>query len=231
MKKLFLFFLIAILAACNVDEDDDGKVSITLSLPKKSNSPQIENNENATDSRDTVLESKENAPKTPPPIPALSTSNHVIANRYRDNGDGTVKDLETNLEWMHCSLGQDLLSTTCEGMAKPYKWNDAIEASINFTFAGHDDWHVPTVDELKTLIHCSSNTPKTWNDTGDKCKGSYEYPTIVKEAFPNTPNWYWSSSADAFLNSNAWYVFFNYGYTGSYSKGNSNHVRLVRNPN
>ncbi len=230
MKKLlFLFFLIVILAACNVDED--GKVSITLSLPKKSSSPQIDSNENAAVNSDTSSEPKENAVKIPAPFPMpsySSTGNHIIVNRYRDNGNGTVTDLETKLEWMRCSLGQDPISPTCEGTATPYKWNDAIEASVNFNFAGHDDWRVPTVDELKTLIHCSSNNPKTWNDTGEKCKGSYDYPTIVSEAFPNTPNWFWSSSPDAFLNSNAWYVFFNYGYTGSYNKGNSNHIRLVR---
>lgn len=239
MKKFFLFFLllflIVVLASCDVDED--GKISISLRSLKKPNESQTNSNENTVtsnsgsvaESKPVVESKKEEIKKTIRPFPELShPPTNIIANRYRDNGDGTVTDLETKLEWMRCSLGQNLTSPTCEGIATSYKWNDAIEASVDFNFAGYNNWRVPSVDELKTLIHCSSNMPKTWNDTGDKCKGSYDYPTIVREAFPNTPNWFWSSSPDAFLNSNAWYVFFNYGYSGSYSKGNSNHVRLVR---
>ena len=153
---------------------------------------------------------------------------YTKANRYRDNGNGTVKDLETNLEWMRCSLGQNLTSPTCEGEAKKYSWNDALNTGKNFKFAGHSDWRVPTIDQLQTLVYCSSGQPKTWNDAGNACVGDYEKPTILSQVFPNTPNYFWSSSPYANGSSNAWFVYLNDGNSFSYDKSNYDNVRLVR---
>ena len=58
-------------------------------------------------------------------------------------------------------------------------------------FAGYSDWCLPTIEELRTLVYCSSGKPKTWNDTGKSCKGDYQRPTIASEVFPNTPTPTW----------------------------------------
>ncbi|MEI6871170.1 MAG: hypothetical protein WCL08_02705, partial [Verrucomicrobiota bacterium] len=47
------------------------------------------------------VEQKEVAVVAPPPVEVL------LAGRYRDNGDGTVTDATTSLQWMRCSLGQE----------------------------------------------------------------------------------------------------------------------------
>ncbi|PKM36176.1 MAG: hypothetical protein CVV06_12455 [Gammaproteobacteria bacterium HGW-Gammaproteobacteria-10] len=154
----------------------------------------------------------------------------LIAGRYRDNGDGTVTDKTTRLQWMRCSLGQTWQNQTCVGEAKKYRFNDAIVAGRQTVFAGHRDWRVPTIDELKTLIYCSSGSPKTWNDTGKNCDGNYQRPTIHLTAFPNTPAFsnVWSSSPYANHSNHAWHVYFSNGSVNGYLKTNNARVRLVR---
>ena len=96
-------------------------------------------------------------------------------------------------------------------------------------YAGYRDWRVPTIEELRTLVYCSSGQPKTWNDTGKPCEGYYESPTIYQSAFPNTSGWFWSSSTSDPNDDGVWSVTFGNGYnydnyTGSYGGA----VRLVR---
>ncbi|CCE23798.1 protein kinase domain-containing protein [Methylotuvimicrobium alcaliphilum] len=153
----------------------------------------------------------------------------LIAGRYRDNGDGTVTDMTTGLQWMRCSLGQVWQNQGCMGKAKKYKYDEAIEAARQTVFAGYRDWRVPTIDELKTLIYCSTDSPKTWNDTGNVCEGKHQKPTIHPDAFPNTTSWvFWSSSPYAYHSNGAWLVHFCNGSVGFNLKTLNYHVRLVR---
>lgn len=84
---------------------------------------------------------------------------------YRDNSDGTVTDLRTNLEWIRCSIGQELKGNTCDGEIKKYNWQGALDAAIALNrqggYAGYLDWRVPTKKELQTLIYCTSGQPET----------------------------------------------------------------------
>ncbi|CCE23799.1 Lcl C-terminal domain-containing protein [Methylotuvimicrobium alcaliphilum] len=152
----------------------------------------------------------------------------LIAGRYRDNGDGTLTDIAMGLQWMRCSLGQIWQNGTCMGEAKRYTFNDALNAGQQIVFAGYRDWREPTIFELKTLIYCSSDSPKMWNDTKSSCSGNYQRSTIHRTAFPNTPaSVFWSSSPTSL--SYAWYVDFYYGYFQSDARKTSGyHVRLVR---
>ncbi len=59
---------------------------------------------------------------------------------YRDNGDGTVTDLNTGLMW---SKGLDGHKVTPE---------EAKQIARNMTLGGHNDWRVPTIKELYSLI-------------------------------------------------------------------------------
>ena len=111
-------------------------------------------------------------------------------------------DIETGLHWMRCALGQTWDGKNCSGAASNYNWNAAHEAvaALNHDggYAGYCDWRLPSIDELKTLVYCSSGQPKTWNDTGESCKGEFNRPTIDLTAFPDTPSsWFWSGSPNA----------------------------------
>lgn len=148
-------------------------------------------------------------------VPQTRPIDTLIAGRYRDNSDGTVTDVQTGLQWMRFSLGQEWMSGTCTGEAKKYTWRKALDAADALNrqggYAGYCDWRVPMIEELKTLIDLSRS------------------PTINPSAFPNTPSgWYWSSSVYAGYTDSAWYVIFRDGSMYAYNKANDSHIRLAR---
>ncbi|CAK8711599.1 hypothetical protein GCAAIG_00895 [Candidatus Electronema halotolerans] len=147
--------------------------------------------------------------------------------QYIDHGDGTVTDTKTGLMWKRCSDG--LSGDNCEdGKVVSYKWDDAVQRFKNVEYAGYADWRLPTIDELKTLVHCSKGVKD--KDDGE-CNDESERPTINQQAFPNTWEWYWSGSPDANSTAYAWLVNFGHGYSGLDARGNrsdGNAVRLVR---
>jgi uncharacterized protein (TIGR02145 family) len=151
--------------------------------------------------------------------------------QYIDHGDGTVTDTKTKLMWKKCSEGQS--GNHCSGKGKRYSWKDAMQRFKHVSFAGYNNWRMPTRKELRTLVYCSNGIPQkeAWDYTcsgKNKRKGDYQAPTIKSNAFPNVGKdaWYWSSSPNAGNSNVAWYVSFSYG-NGSYKyyKGS---VRLVR---
>lgn len=68
--------------------------------------------------------------------------------RYRDNGDGTVSDLNTGLMWQ-----QD------PGGKKTYP--DAVAGAAALRLGGHDDWRLPTIKELYSLIDFTGSIQTT----------------------------------------------------------------------
>jgi hypothetical protein len=126
-----------------------------------------------------------------------------------------VTDIQTGLQWMRFSLGQEWKEGTCIGEARKYTWQEALDVAETLNrqggYAGHRDWRVPIKDELQTLVNSS------------------RHPAIHPSAFPNTPaSWYWSSSPYAGSPGYAWNVGFNAGYVNAYDRAYSNHARLVR---
>ena len=177
--------------------------------------------------------------------PASAPAKALIDGRYRDNGDGTITDAKTNLTWMRCSLGQQWTGSTCAGLAMEMDWNDALKTAMSFSYAGHSDWRVPTVDELDTLVQCSAGRSpsarpngKFVADTDGSCHGNeFSNPKININAFPNTPivGFFWSSSPNTDHSGYAWGVYFDSGYVGfnnggayGSNRGEGRHVRLVR---
>lgn len=172
----------------------------------------------------------ESPPRASEPLLAANS----IDGRYHDNGDGTVTDVETGLQWMRAALGQQWDFEGITGAPRKYDWSEAIIAVKRFNqrggYSGCMDWRIPTIEELKTLIYCSTGQPKTWNDTGHCCKGEHDMPTLSNAVFGNkTGGWCWSMSADPDDAENQWMVDFTSGYMGKYAQSLTAHVRLVRN--
>ena len=63
----------------------------------------------------------------------------INAPSYRDNGDGTVTDLNTGLMWQ-------------QGFVSQATWAEAVAGAAAFNLAGYDDWRLPTIKELYSLI-------------------------------------------------------------------------------
>ena len=134
--------------------------------------------------------------------------------RFRDLGDGTVLDPATGLQWMRGALGQTWNGKTCIGESKVYQWAELLVQAEDVNrrggFAGHQDWRVPTIEELKTLI----------------LKGVK--PAIDQQAFSGEVGWFWSSSPTAGYSNYAWSVGFSHGYVYDLNKDFALYVRLVR---
>ncbi len=74
--------------------------------------------------------------------------------RFVDNGDGTVSDTCTGLMWQ-----QDTADTNGDGVIElgPLSsdrrpWCEALAFCENLTFAGHDDWRLPNIRELQSIV-------------------------------------------------------------------------------
>ena len=144
--------------------------------------------------------------------------------KFVDNKNGTVTHKSTGLTWQKCSVGQTWTGDTCSGEAKRMSWNDAMKLSNSF--AGYNDWRLPTKEELMTLVFCSDEK----YDLDGFCKNMTDVtsPTINSTYFPNTQSgFYWSSSPYA-GSSLAWGVYFYSGNSSYGSKDYGGFVRLVR---
>ncbi|PIE46493.1 MAG: hypothetical protein CSA42_08280 [Gammaproteobacteria bacterium] len=161
-------------------------------------------------------------------------SDSARVNDFIPQEDGTVIDKRTGLQWMRCALGQKWTGKTCTGQAKEYTYQQGQQAPESF--AGYNDWRVPTRFELETLVYCSSskdngrdNSTKQLPHYLKGCVGNYQRPTIVEQAFPNSPIWFWSASPFAHLESRAWSVEFDSGSDYSTGKDDLYSIRAVRN--
>jgi len=85
----------------------------------------------------------------------------------------------------------------------------AAQAALDAEINGYSDWYLPSKDELIEMYNTIGNGGSEGNIGG----------------FSSSP-WYWSSSETN--NNNAWYVFFNNGYTVYNYKYSSGRVRVIR---
>jgi hypothetical protein len=143
-------------------------------------------------------------------VNSLPASNPDTA--YTVHGDGTVTDSRTGLMWKVCAEGQTWTAGACTGSAVEYPWGNALSLAEGMEYAGHGDWRLPNLKELRSLV--------------EECRIN---PSINEVVFPNVPSYpFWTSSPDATTSNGAWAVYFNFGYTSWGQRVNINRVRLVR---
>ncbi|MFA5518938.1 MAG: DUF1566 domain-containing protein, partial [Spirochaetota bacterium] len=122
--------------------------------------------------------------------------------------DDVVDDNVTGLTWTRCTLpGFDLSMKTdddCSGENLKMTWNQAVTKCQNLNYAGYDDWRLPTLPELLTLIKA----------------GNIHYADL--DYFPDTKivggEAYWTYTSRIFVRSeafdisdNGWIVYFGGG--------------------
>ncbi len=73
---------------------------------------------------------------------------HSFQPSYVDNGDGTVTDLVTGLMWQ-------------QDPGEKMTFAQALAAADSFALGGHDDWRLPTIKELYSLIDFTGVTAQS----------------------------------------------------------------------
>jgi len=128
----------------------------------------------------------------------MSDLRALIESGLIDKEDGTIFDVNTKLLWQQISLD------------KTFTWNDANRYCESLTLAEHDDWRLPTKEELETLIN-------------------KKYSSTIDPIFKCKSGWYWSSSTLVSLLGVAWFVSFDVGFVSHViSKDDGSFVRAVR---
>ncbi len=126
----------------------------------------------------------------------------VYADFTRSNG--IVTDNKTGLQW------QDDYSDN-GGDIKYAKWTDAIAYCKSLSLGGYDDWRLPNIIELRSIVDRSLVNPAI-------------DPTFLSL----TSYHYWSSTTHAYITGYAWNVHFWGGYSYYNDKSNTYYVRCVR---
>ena len=137
------------------------------------------------------------------------------SHNFTVNSDGTILDHRTCLMWKKCSEGQEDFNCD-QGIVRGYSWGEALEHGRFTKFAGYQDWRLPNIKELASIVERSC-----W------------LPAINLDVFPNTPPdvRYWSSSPTKLVASQALDIDFDDGDDGSHRKTLNGGVRLVRTLN
>lgn len=114
-----------------------------------------------------------------------------------------VSDTTTNLQWQDDVIVPNLHTLS---------WIEAIEYCEDLDLDAHEDWRLPNINELNSIVDYSS-----FNQSIDKSE------------FSNTKSAnYWSSTTHSAYNDSTWNIDFYYGLSDYTSKLAENYVRCVR---
>lgn len=117
----------------------------------------------------------------------------------RDDATSIVTDNKTKLQW------EDYTKNNAS------RWDGAIARCEALSLGGYDDWRLPNINELKSIIVDTKVAPS------------------IDGAFVNTStSSYWSSTTSVDRSDYAWIAFFSNGTVGRNGKDYSNYVRCVR---
>jgi PKD repeat protein len=166
-----------------------------------------------------------------PPAPGqgfYGQDGQVFGNQpgYRDNGDGTVSDLNTGLMWVQARGTQ-------------VAWAAAVAGASNCTVGGYTDWRMPTMKELYSLVKFTgANGSSLTNAAGylpflDTNYFGFSYggtSTNIGSRIIDAQDWSANAYVSTVINGQAAAFGFNFtdGRIKGYPPANGNYVRYVR---
>jgi hypothetical protein len=100
--------------------------------------------------------------------------------RFTDNANGTMTDNLTGLMW------EKALSSTTR------TWAQALSYAESLTLAGFDDWHLPNINQLESIMDPSKSDWKAWME-------GQGFVTV-------TAGTYWSGTTFAPSVTDAWFI-------------------------
>lgn len=127
-----------------------------------------------------------------------------------------VIDSTTGLAWARCVVGQtwDATNEMCVGEALRLTWQQALQTATAYSAGNFDDWRVPNVKELASIV-----------------ERTCVEPAANQAIFANTPDErHWTSTPNTSANKRdeAWSVAFYNGRIDSNDKNADYYVRMVR---
>ncbi|MCB1152263.1 MAG: DUF1566 domain-containing protein [Deltaproteobacteria bacterium] len=155
-----------------------------------------------------------------------------------DDDGGDDDDDDDNGVWLDPTSGYEWPS---EPPTIPVSWDDAVEYCDNLTLDG-GDWHLPTITELRTLIHECDNTNTGGScEVSDSCTSSEcwdgedctcdEYPSCYDPyVYDICSDVVWSSTPVSDLENTVWYIDFRYAGVNTIYKSLGGMVTCVRLP-
>jgi peptidoglycan hydrolase-like protein with peptidoglycan-binding domain len=156
--------------------------------------------------------------------------------RYIDNGDGTITDKYSGLQWKKCLEG--LKGKQCSKGKIIKTTKEKINRFAKNKFAGYNDWRIPTIKELRTLVYCSNKSSalqdlefqsKSTQYNYGGCSGKYKKPTINFSIFSDVKHKnVWSSESLKKYKNNKYVVDFSNGRVDSIFYSHKASIRLVR---
>lgn len=119
--------------------------------------------------------------------------------RFTINNNSTVEDHKTGLMWKRCPEGASDEYGFCTFMGKSpingyfqYTWDKALAYAENYEFAGYQDWRLPNIKELFSIIEL-------------KCTNPARNITVFPATRMGSANKIWSSSP-TFEWGRVWYI-------------------------
>ncbi len=115
-------------------------------------------------------------------------------NDFHDNGNGTVTDSATGLQWMK---GDSSDAAFRAALADTYykdgrmDWPEALAFCEALSYGGHDDWRLPNAKALQTILDYTRSPQATQSAAIDPVFGATE---ITDEAGKPDYAGYWSST-------------------------------------
>ena len=134
----------------------------------------------------------------------------ISADRFKDNGNGTVTDSKTGLIWEKKPTDKRML------------WPEASEFAKAYRLGDFSDWRLPTVKELEVMMKISKAKDK-----------QYKCDWLNKNGFSNIFEWgYWTSDAyfnDGVETEDKMAIDMRYKIIGKdYANSTANYVWMVR---
>jgi len=121
--------------------------------------------------------------------------------RFSSVGTSVLIDDLTGLMWARSAV------------ISPRSWAAAVDYANQSTYAGFDDWRLPNMREMRSLLHYGRDTAVWLKGVGF---------TELENAG------YWTSTTYYYSTGSAWYVHLVEGVSYFASKSSSYHVLLVR---
>ena len=148
----------------------------------------------------------------------------VTQQRFVDNGDGTITDRRTGLMWE--KLAREL---SVHNVGNDYTWDEATSTKIatlnSDSFAGHNDWRLPSADDLVSLVDYDTRVPAIEAAFNSSCVIPCTIRTCSCTASDHP---YWTSTSYQSDSASAWIIGFSEGFVSTNPKFFSAYVRAVR---